>query len=292
MPVVSTVYTVLMLIVTGANGKLGRLVVESLLSRVPATQIGASVRDPSAAADLTARGVRVRRGDFAEPATLAAAFEGASQVLIISSNSSGPEAVRHHRGAIDAARAAGAQRILYTSHLGVSPTSAFKPMPDHAATEAALRESGVPYTSLRNGFYATTVPLLLGGARATGELAAPADGPVSWTGHRDLADAAAIVMCDADRAGSETLNLTAAEALDLEAIAALFSQVAGRTVRRVVISDADYRAGMIAHGVPADRAELMVGMFEASRAGEFARVDSTLAKMLGRAPQPVRHVLA
>jgi len=279
-----------MLIVTGANGKLGRLVVESLLQRVPAAQLGVSVRDPAQAADLAAKGVRVRRGDFADPASLAGAFEGASQVLVISSNSAGAEAVRHHRGAILAAKAAGAGRILYTSHVGASPTSAFQPMPDHFATEAAIRESGVPHTILRNGFYASTIPMLLGAARTTGEFAAPADGPMSWTGHADLAEATAMVMA-ATRTGNETLNLTAAEAVDLDGIAAQLAPLAGRPIKRIVISDADYVAGLVARGVPAPRAEMLAGMFVAARAGDFAKVDPTLAGMLGRAPEPVRHVL-
>lgn len=68
-------------------------------------------------------------------ASLADAFEGASQVLIVSSNSSGEATIRQHQTAIDAAKMAGASRILYTSQMGSSPTSHFAPMVDHAATE-------------------------------------------------------------------------------------------------------------------------------------------------------------
>jgi NAD(P)H dehydrogenase (quinone) len=217
-----------MIIVTGANGQLGRGIVEKLLERVPAEQIGVSVRDPEKGRGLEKQGVRVREGDFGDAASLGYAFEGASQVLIVSVDRTGGSAVRQHRTAIDAARAAGARRILYTSHLGSSPESLFAPMADHAATEAALRDSGVAFTSLRNGFYAGTALQLLGAALETGELAAPADGPVSWTSHPDLAEAA---------------------------------------------------AGML------------MGMFAASRRGEFARVGPALARLIGHPPVTLRDVL-
>jgi len=94
-----------MIVVTGATGLLGRAIVENLVARVSPNQVGISVRDPSKAADLEARGIRVRRGDFADPASLANAFEGASQVLMISSNARayGGDAIAQHRAAIDLA---------------------------------------------------------------------------------------------------------------------------------------------------------------------------------------------
>src|SRR4051794_8742979 len=130
------------IVVTGANGKLGRAIVERLLERVPASRVGVSVRDVSGAAELAERGVRVRAGDFDDPAALAAAFEGASQVLVVSVDGLGEAAVRRHRAAIAAAHGAGA-RVLYTSHQNASPGSPFAAAPDHAATEAALRASDV-----------------------------------------------------------------------------------------------------------------------------------------------------
>jgi len=183
-----------MIIVTGANGQLGRAIVERLLERVPAERIGVSVRDPEKARDLERRGVRVRCGDFDDAASLADAFEGASRVLIVSVDNLGEAAVRQHRAAIDAAKAAGAGRIFYTSqvaagaepifytsHVGADPIPAFPPMVDHAATEAALRDAGVAYTSLRNGFYAQTAAFLVRNALETGELRAPQDGPIDYT---------------------------------------------------------------------------------------------------------------
>src|ERR1039457_5922762 len=223
----TTRWRAILIIVTGANGQLGRAIVEQLLGRIPAEQIGVSVRDPEKAQGLAERGVRVRPGDFADAPSLAHAFEGASEVLIVSSGTTGGTAVSQHRTAIDAAKAAGAGRILYTSHMGANPSSPFSPMADHAATEAALRESGVAFTSLRNGFYATTTLWLLGAALQTGELVAPEDGPVSWTAHADLAQAAAIALTQENLDGI-TSALTGSEAIDMAGAAAIAAEVSGR----------------------------------------------------------------
>lgn len=281
-----------MLIVTGANGKLGRLVVEALLERVEAKEIALSVREPEKAATFAARGVRVRRGDYADPASLTPAFEGASRVLLVSSNTAGAEAVRHHESAIDAAKQAGARRILYTSHVGASPTSAFAPMVDHAATEGALQRAGVPFTSLRNGFYADSAVMILRGGLAAGELAVPPDGPVTWTAHADLGRAIATLMT-AD-AGDEAsiVNLAAAEALDFEAIAKAASRATGRTIRRVHVDGDAYCRSLVSRGVPAERARFMLGMFEAARRGDFAVVDPALSRILGRPPLAFEAALA
>ncbi|MEW1956474.1 NAD(P)H-binding protein [Kineococcus sp. NPDC059986] len=280
-----------MIIVTGATGQLGSRVVRSLLDRVPAERIAVSVRDVDAAGDLAARGVRVRAADFTDPDSLAHAFEGAERVLVVSAAIRGPElAARAHRAAIDAARSAGAERVLYTSHQAASPTSQFGPARGHAATEAHLAAGG-SHTMLRNGFYATTVPYLLGDALTTGILTAPADGPVSWTGHDDLAEAAALTLLDDDPVDGPTSALTGPEALDLADVARLLTQLTGRPVERVVVDDEQWLADQVAAGVPAGAAEFTLGMFRASRAGEFTVVDPTLAELLGRPATPLRTVL-
>ena len=231
-----------MIVVTGATGQLGSAVVDRLLERVPAERIGISVRDPRKAVGLAERGVRVRHGDFDDAASLAEAFEGAEQVLLVSASATGEAALRRHRTAIEAARKADVGRIVYTSHMGANPASPFAPMPDHATTEVMLAESGLAFTALRNGFYASSGVMLLGQALRTGEVAAPEDGPVSWTAHADLAEAAAIVLTERSVDGP-TAALTGATALDLAGIAAVASEVTGRPIRRTVVSDAQYRRG-------------------------------------------------
>ena len=280
-----------MIVITGATGKLGQLIVDQLLRLVPANQIGLSVRAPDKAAALASRGVRVRQGDFENPASLRHAFEGASQVLIISSNSSGDGAVNHHRNAIHAAKEAGAHRVLYTSHMGANARSLFSPMRDHAATEAILQASGVAFTSLRNGFYTGSGIMLMGQALEIGTIFAPQDGPVSWTAHSDLAAAAVIALTDDARLDGITPALTATAALDLDGIAAIASQLTGRTIARATVTGEQYRESLTTHHVPAPMAELLVGLFEASYQGEFAAIDPALERLLGRSPLTVREVL-
>lgn len=277
-----------MIIVTGATGQLGHAIVERLLDRVPAGQIGVSVRDPQQAQDLEERGVQVRRGDFGEPSSLTRAFAGASQVLIVS----GPAESEPHRAAIEAAKEVHAKRVLYTSHMGANLRSPFQPMRAHAETEQDLRASGIPFTSLRNGFYATTAIQIMGGALHTGRLAVPGDGPVSWTGHADLAEAAAVALTREGLLDGITAPLTGPQALDFGDIAGIASELTGRKITRVTVSDEEWKAGLVARGVPEADAAMLLGMFAASRNGEFAAVDPALAGLLGREPAAFRDVLA
>ena len=143
-----------MFIVTGATGRLGSQIVDRLLERVPAESVGVSVRDVDNAAALAARGVRVRAGRLHRSGTLAHAFEGAEQVLVISASIRGDGAITANHAALDAARAAGAHRILYTSHQAAAPTPSSTRSGVHAAAEAHLAASVVPFVALRNGFYA------------------------------------------------------------------------------------------------------------------------------------------
>ncbi len=283
-----------MIIVTGATGLLGRAIVEKLVERVPADQVGISVRDPAKAGDLEARGVRVRHGDFSEPATLSHAFEGAKHLLIVSSNARGygGDTLAQHRAAIAAARAVGVERIFYTSQVAASPSSKFPPALDHAATEQMLRDSGMAWTALRHGFYGASGLMLLGDAPEKGVLAAPEDGKVAWTAHADLAEADAIFLTNGQPHDGPTPPLTGSEAIDLTELAALASQVYGRAITRKTLSDDEFAANMTARGAPRGAIEIMLGLYRASRAGEFATVDPTLERLLGRRPLGMRDLLA
>ena len=283
-----------MIVVTGATGQLGRAIVQKLAERLPPTQIGASCRDVAQATDLAALGVRVRPGDFADPESLGGAFEGATQLLLVSSNAAaqGGDTLGQHRAVIAAAKAAGVTRVVYTSQMAASATSAFAPMLHHAATEQMLRESGLAWTALRNGFYASSGVQLMGDAFTTGTLEAPADGKVAWTTHADLAEAAAVILVSPGRFDGPTPPLTAAEALDLGDLAAMASELGPKPVRRVVQSDEDFRAAMASRGAPSHVADLVLGLYVASRNGEFSAIDPTLEQLLGRAPVRMRQVLA
>ncbi|MEJ2868916.1 NAD(P)H-binding protein [Actinomycetospora sp. OC33-EN08] len=279
-----------MIVVTGATGVLGRLVVDRLLELVPAERIGVSVRAPEKARDLADQGVRVRHGDFTDPGTLTEAFAGADQVLVVSANTLGPDGVAQHRAAIDAAVAAGAGRVLYTAHQGARPDSPFAAAADHAATEDVLAGCGVPWTSLRNGFHANTVPMFLADAADTGELRLPDDGPVAWTTREDLAAATARLLVDGAPDGP-TAPLTGPEVVDFTQVAAVVGELTGRSVRRVVVGPEEYRELLIGRGVPEPAADLLLGFFPAARRGDFAPADPTLADLVGRPATPIADVL-
>ncbi|MYS23624.1 Uncharacterized conserved protein YbjT, contains NAD(P)-binding and DUF2867 domains [Streptomyces sp. DvalAA-14] len=281
-----------MIIVTGATGKLGRRIVERLLDRVPAHRVGVSVRDPRKAQDLTDRSVRVRQGSFDDPASLVHSFEGAEQLLLVSLDRTGEECVTGHRTAIEAAEKAGVGRILYTSQTGAAHDSRFQACRDHARTEDLLRATGLPWTALRNGFYAASALQFLEPARHTGDIALPADGPVAWTGHDDLAEATAAILADESRFDGPTPPLTGPAALDFDAVAEIAAQVTGRSFTRTVVAADDFREQALAHGVPAPVADLILSIFAAARNSEFAAVDPTLADLIGREPATFRTLLA
>lgn len=282
-----------MIVVTGATGQLGRRIVQALVRRVGAEGVVASARDPSKAGNLAALGVTVRRGDYEDPGSLAEAFSGASQVLLVSSNAraTGGDTLAQHRHAIDAARAAGVGRVLYTSHMAASARSHFPPARDHAATEAMLAGSGLRWTALRHGFYGTSGIMMMGEGLRSGVVETPGDGPVAWTAHDDLAEADAAILVGEATFDGPTPPLTGAGALDFASLAGIAADLLGRPVERRVVPDEDMPARVAARGLPAGAAALVMGYFHAARAGEFAPADPTLAGLIGRKPTPMREVM-
>ncbi|HEY0937918.1 MAG TPA: NAD(P)H-binding protein [Trebonia sp.] len=279
-----------MIVITGATGALNGATVEHLFKLVPADQIGVSVRDPAKARHFAERGVRVRRGSYEDPEALRDSFEGAEQVLLVSSSDPAADGVSLHRVGVETAVAAGARRILYTSHQHTGPGSPFFPARDHAATEALLADSGVAWTSLRNGFYAHSLGWLTGPWRETGVIATPADGPVSWTDRADEAEAAAVILAG-PREFDGPVTLTARSAVSFSAVAAIASELTGRDISRTVLGDEEWVAAQAAQGTPEPMARFLLGFYQAARAGNFAGTDPLLGELLGREPATVRDLL-
>ncbi len=282
-----------MIVVTGATGKLGKLIVDELVARMPVSEVGVSIRDSKKATNLQQRGIRVRQGDFAQPDTLPHAFEGASQLLLISSNARafGGDTLAQHEAAIHAAKEAAVERIVYTSQIACSPFSAFPPGLDHAATEVMLAESGVAWTALRNGFYADSAPMFMGPEWQKGKIVAPRDGKVAWTAHTDLAAAAAAILTGVMTFDGPTPPLTGAEALDLAGLASVGSRLVGMPIARETVTDEAFAAQMRQHGLPEAVVGISLGYYEASRRGEFDKVDSTLEQLIGKPPKSMYHIL-
>ncbi|WP_378144055.1 NAD(P)H-binding protein [Cnuibacter sp. UC19_7] len=286
-----------MIVITGATGALNGATVEHLLERMPASEVGVSVRDTAKAQHLADRGVRVRRGSYEDADGLRHSFEGADQVLLVSSSDPTADAVALHAAGIEAAVAAGASRILYTSHQGAGLGSPFGPAHDHAATEELLARSGVAWTSLRNGFYAHTLGWMLSPWSETGTIATPADGPVSWTWREDAAEAAAVILAalaSGDDGGEfdGPVTLTAGTAPDFDEIAATVSELSGRPIARAVLDDEEWLARQAAAGQLEPMSRFTLGFFRAAREGRFAGTSPLLGELLGRAPRSARDILA
>lgn len=280
-----------MIVVTGATGRLGSAIVEELLQRMPAEQVGVSVRNAQKAAGLAARGVRVREASFDDAEALARAFEGADRALVISTDVMGDANVNGCIAAIDAARAAGVERVFYTSHQGCSHDSAFQACRDHARVEDHLASGGGAWTSLRNGFYGLSAMQFAEHGLRSGDIALPADGPVSWTTHADLAAAAATLLAGDEVFNGPTPPLTSQLVADFADIAAMGEQPTGRTITRTVVPDDAFVEQMVGHGTPEVVARQLLGIFRAARAGEYDVTDPTLARLLGCEPRTIRDLV-
>jgi len=269
-----------MIVVTGASGQLGRLVIQSLLKTVPAAGIVAAVRQPAAVADLAALGVQVRQADYAQPATLDAAFQGATKVLLISSSAIG-ERVAQHGNVIDAARRAGVALLAYTSLLHAD-TSPLGLAAEHTATEALLRASGVPHVVLRNGWYTENylagLPAVLQHGAVIGSAG---EGRIASAARADYADAAAAVLTRDDQAGL-VHELAGDTSYTLAEFAAEVGRQTGRTIPYINLPEADYRGALLGAGLPAPLAHLLADSDVGASKGGLFDDGHRLSQLIGR----------
>jgi NAD(P)H dehydrogenase (quinone) len=279
-----------MIIVTGATGALNGATVDHLLERMPAIEITVVARDTAKAQRFADLGVSVRQGDYAQPDSLPAAFDGADQLLLVSSSDPQADHVALHGAAINAAVRVGVGRILYTSHQGASLDTPFHPGRTHAQTEQLLADSGVAWTSLRNGFYAHSLGWLMGPWRETGTVAVPVDGPVSWTAREDAAEGAAAILA-AGSGFDGPITMTASSAPTFEEVASIASDLVGRPVSFEALGDDEWMARQIASGHQEFMVRFSLGMYQAASTGFFAGTDPLLATLLGREPLTARDAL-
>ncbi|TFW16696.1 SDR family oxidoreductase [Duganella callida] len=267
-----------MIIVTAATGQLGRLVIARLLATTPASQIVAAVRDPAKAADLAAQGVQVRRADYNDPASLDAAFAGASKVLLISSNDLGNR-VTQHRNAIDAAVRAKVGLLAYTSVLHADH-STLGLAAEHRATEEAVRASGLAYTLLRNGWYMENYTGSLGAAVAHGALAGGAgEGRIAAAARADYAEAAARVLTSA--APEPVYELAGDTAFTLAELAAEVSRQTGKHIPFHDLPQQAYRDLLVNVGLPVPLAELVADSDAQAARGALFDDSGVLGKLIG-----------
>ncbi|AKH15854.1 SDR family oxidoreductase [Deinococcus soli (ex Cha et al. 2016)] len=269
--------------VTGATGHLGRLTLQALIKRgVPAGNLVALVRDPAKAADLAAQGIQVRQADYRQPDTLSAALNGVNRLLLISSNDF-DDRVGQHRHVIDAARNAGVDLIAYTSLLNADRSGMIL-AGDHQATEALLRESGVPFTLLRNGWYTENYDLK-GAVKNGAILGAAGNHALQPAPRQDYAEAAAAVLSTDGHAG-QTYELAGDEAITLADLAAEVARQSGQPVAYHDLSAEEYARTLAGFGVPDGFAQVLADSDTGITRGELASESRDLSRLIGRPTTP------
>ena len=271
--------------VTGASGQLGRLAVDELLSRgVAATDVVAVVRTPSKAADLTERGVQVREGDYTRPETLVAALAGVDRLLLVSSGEPGRH-VTDHVNVITAAKAAGVSRIVYTSMLHADDST--NPLAgEHRDTERELARAGVPFTSLRNGWYTENYTSQIGQYLEHGEiLGAAGRGRVSAATRRDYAVAAVVALLQHET-GNRTYEL-GGPAFDLFELARVISEGTGTSVTYRDLPVQEYASSLRHTGVDEGTAQFVAALDASIARGDLETDSQDLARLLCRPATPL-----
>ncbi|MFJ9692860.1 SDR family oxidoreductase [Kitasatospora sp. NPDC101183] len=271
-----------MYVVTGATGQLGRLAVESLLAKVPASEVAVAVRSAEKAADLAARGVTVHVVDYDRPESLAGAFAAGDRVLFVSGSEVGRR-LPQHRAVVDAAKAAGVALLAYTSIPG---SATFGLADEHRATEEMILAAGLPYVFLRNGWYTENY---LGDAAGTAErgvvLGSAGEGRVATAPRRDYADAAVAALLGDEV--NATYELSGDAAWHLRELAAELAQASGRPVEHQDVAPAEHLAALVGAGLPEGFAGALVDVDAGIARGELAGTPGDLARLIGRPTVPL-----
>jgi NAD(P)H dehydrogenase (quinone) len=277
------------ILVTGATGKFGSKVVETLLKTVPASELAVSVRNPEKAEGLRARGVDVRHGDFDLPETLDSAFAGIDRLLIISADGDNETRIRQHANAVAAAKQAGVKFIAYTSLVNATESqNVFAPT--HKATEAAIVDTGIPYSFLRNNWYLENeIPSIQGVLAGAPWVTSAGAGKVGWAPQQDYAEAAAAVLTGSGHDNS--IYELSGKLLTQEEIAGVLGEVIGKEVPVQQVDDATYADIMKSVGVPDFLIPLVVDIQRSIRENTLAVESDDFEKVLGRPATPIGEAL-
>lgn len=272
------------ILVTGAAGHLGRLVIKHLIEsqNVSPSDIVAGSRDTAKLADLAALGVGTRRVDFDDKASLEAAFAGIDRLLIVSTDELGAPGKRlaQHTSAVEAARTAGVGRVFYTS-MPQPDDSEVTFRGDHLGTEQAIKASGLAYTIFRNGWYMENLFMSLPQALASGQWYTSAgEGRIAHIAREDIARAIAAGLAKPTD-GNVTYTLTGEKAYATEEIATLVREVTGKPLAVVNLSDAQLSEGMAAAGVPAPFIPTIVSFDANTREGKIAMATADAETLSG-----------
>ncbi|MCE5204655.1 MAG: SDR family oxidoreductase [Porphyromonadaceae bacterium] len=282
------------ILITGATGQLGKATIDFLIQKgIAANQISALARSAEKAADLSAKGIKIKIGDYLDYSSLVAAFNGVEKLFFISGSELGTR-VEQHRNAINAAKEAGVKHIIYTSGFRKNETDtspvAFL-IRQHSETEKFIRASGISYTFLLNGLYADVLPGFLGeNVFETGIFLPAGNGKAAFTVRLDIAEAAANILLTTGHENKEYV-FTNTENTGLNEIASFLGELSGKQVRYLNPSKAEYLETVMKAGLPQEYAEMIVSFSEAIEQGEFEAEDTDLERLLGRKPTSIFNYL-
>ncbi|WP_319824962.1 SDR family oxidoreductase [Thalassovita sp.] len=279
------------ILITGANGQLGRLVIKELLKSIPAELIAALVRRPETAADLRDLGILIRQGDYTDPPSLKAALKGIEKLLLISSSEVGQRA-QQHRNVIDAAKAAGVSLVAYTSLLRAdsSPLALAR---EHAETEAYLKVSGIPHVLLRNGWYSENT---IGNASMAlangGYIGAIGNGRISGAPRADYAAAAATVLTSDQMQAGKVYELAGDTSFSLPELAAETARLSGKQVSYSNLPQDAYAAALSQIGLPEAFAGILADSDVGASSGALEENGKALSALIGRPTTPWQETLS
>ncbi|GAE36188.1 SDR family oxidoreductase [Halalkalibacter akibai] len=278
------------LLVTGATGKLGSKIVDTLLKNVPADQLVVSVRNPEKAAGLRAKGIEVRQGNFDNPESLDSAFADIDRLLIISADGDNDTRIKQHTNAVAAAERTGVNFIAYTS-LANATESTNLMAPPHVATEAAIVKTGIPYSFLRNNWYLENETDSIKGAIAgVPWITSAGEGKVGWATQQDYAEAAAKVLAEGGH--DNTIYELSGPLYTQEELVQVLSEVLGKEIPVQQVTDDEYAEVMKHAGLPDFVIPIVVGIQESIRNESLAVESNDFDKVLGRPVTPMKEALS
>lgn len=282
------------ILVTGASGNLGRLVLDHLLAsgKISPGKIIAVSRDPAKLSAYAEKGVVTRAGDFDDPTSLDKAFQGAGKLLLISTDALGEPGKRlsQHKRAVEAAKKAGVERIFYTS-LPNAETSVITFAPDHLGTEEAIKASGLAYTILRNSWYMENLFMSLPAALRSGQwFTSAGNGRNPYIARDDIAAATAGALLK-DEAENRIYTLSGPAALTASEVAGIVTAITGKQLAVVDVTDEQLAEGLKGAGLPEAFIPTLVSFDTNARQGLFDIVTADAEKLSGRKSKPLKAFL-
>jgi len=271
--------------VTGSTGRIGGSVAAELAGLgVPMRLL---VRDPSRAPSYD--GVEVRTASYDDKGAGVAALDGVKTLFMVSASES-EQRVVEHKTFVDAAVAAGVERIVYTSFYGAAPDATFLLARDHWVTEQHIAAGPLAWTFLRDNLYADYLPLFVGDDAA---IRGPAgDGRVAAVAQDDVAAVATVVLCDVAAHANTCYELTGPEALTLAEAAETITRLTGREARFMDETLEEAYASRASYGAPAWQVDAWVSTYTAIATGELSAVTDHVESLLGRKPLSLADLLA